>query len=246
MLQNKDQRLFRADLSLSGNNKIKDLPLLHRPREKALYYGINALSEVELLAILIGEGTSGASALTLASRLLDEHLSLTNLYRIKDHLKLKIPGIGVVKGLRLIACFELTKRLGIAREERDVFLYNAEEITKLYQNKIGRLNKETLYLIALNKRLHIISEKQIYLGHERGFIIDSKEIIRELVISGAEYYVLIHNHPSGIVSPSENDIKTTTELAKLSRNLGIELYDHIIVTHLEYFSIREYGKLPRK
>ncbi len=228
---------------MSGNNKIKDLPLLNRPREKALYYGIDSLSEVELLAILIGEGTRTASALSLAGQLLEEHLSLTNLYRIKDHLKLKIPGIGVAKGLRLLACFELTKRLGVARDNAKVFVYNQAEIISVYQNKIGRLNKETLYLISLNKRRHIISEKQIYVGHERGFILDTKEIVRELIISGADYYVLIHNHPSGIVKPSENDLVTTSELARLSRNVGIELFDHIIVTHESHFSIREYGNL---
>ncbi len=228
---------------MSGNNKIKDLPLLNQPREKALYYGINSLTEVELLALIIGGGTRGASALSLAGRLLDEHLTLTNLYRINDYLNLKIRGIGVAKGLALIACFELTKRLGVARNNPGVFHYNAQEIISVYKNKIGRLNKETLYLIALNKRLHIISEKQIYLGHERGFVIDTKEIVRELVISNADYYVLIHNHPSGKVTPSENDVLTTTELAKLSHNVGIELYDHIIVSHEDHFSIREYGKL---
>lgn len=216
---------------------------MHQPREKALYYGISSLSEVELLALIIGGGTSGASALALAGQLLEEHLTLTNLYRIKDHLKLKIRGIGVAKGLALIACFELTKRLGVMRDKARVFLYNQAEIVALYQNKIGRLNKETLYLIALNKRRHIISERQIYLGHERGFIIDTKEIIRELVVSSADYYVLIHNHPSGIVTPSKNDLETTSELAQLSENVGILLYDHIIVTHEEYFSIREYGGL---
>lgn len=228
---------------MSGNRKIKDLPLRQRPREKALYYGIGSLSEVELLALLIGKGTSKDSALSLASKLLERHVSIQNLYRVTDHKLLMMPGIGEIKALTIQAIFELNKRLIFMEDAKKDNVYDQTKVVASYQNKIGRLQKETLYLLALNKRNMIISEKQLYLGNENGFLLDTKEVIRELLLSNAERYILIHNHPSGHVEPSVNDIETTSKLATISAKFGVSLYDHLIIGANSFFSLRNYGKL---
>jgi DNA repair protein RadC len=239
----RDQRLFQEALSLNGNKTIKNLPHLKRPREKALYYGIGSLSDVELLALLIGKGTSKDNALSLARKLLHKHISLHNLYRINDPKLLFMPGIGEVKALKILAAFELNKRLLFLEGTHDRPIYNEMEIVRTFQNRIGRLHKETLYLLALTKRNYIISEKQLYLGTEAGFNLDPKEVVRELLIANADRYILIHNHPSGHVEPSGDDLTTTIELAKISAQFGVTLYDHLIIGANAYFSLRKLGKL---
>lgn len=227
-------------LNLNGNKKtIKSLPLLDRPRERALYYGINTLSESELLAIIIGEGTSERNALHIAEDLLAEHVSLTNLYRLTSPREIKTHGIGSAKALRLLACFELNKRLLSLEGKGDGIKYEQARVITNYRHKIGHLKKETLYLLSLNRRNMIINEKQLYVGSDSGFKVDAKEVVRELLLTNAERYVLIHNHPSGDVKPSEADIETTYALAKMSAKFGVYLYDHLIIGAHDAFSIRD-------
>ncbi len=225
---------------------IKDLPTLSRPREKALHYGINTLTEIELLAIIIGEGTNGRNALEIAEILHKEHVSLINMYRLTNVNSLKVHGIGKAKALRLLAVFELNKRLLYMEAKKDTFMYKEDEIIATYQQRIGHLTKETLYLITLNRRNMIISEKQLYLGSELGFSIDAKEIIRELLLANADQYVLIHNHPSGDVAPSDHDLETTYKLAEMSAKFGVYLFDHLIISAADFFSLRHTAKLQRK
>ena len=228
---------------MNGSKRIKELPHLKRPREKALYYGIGSLSDAEVLALLIGKGTTKDNALSLAKKLLNKHISLQNMYRIDDPKLLLMPGIGEVKALQILAAFELNKRLLFLEGSHDRPIYREDEIVRSFQRRIGRLQKETLYLLALTNRNYIISEKQLYLGTEKGFSLDPKEIVRELLIANADRYILIHNHPSGHVEPSANDLETTIELATISAQFGVTLYDHLIIGANAYFSLRKLGKL---
>lgn len=227
---------------MSGSRKIKDLPLLSRPREKALYYGINTLSEAELIALIIGQGMKGESALYLAQKLLERHYSLQNIYKISDPRLLMMPGIGKVKALQIIAISELNRRLVSYEEQKDDLKYDELRLVYNYQRRIGRLQKETFFVIGLDRRNQIISEKQLYIGNEKGFVVDAKEVVRELLIMNAERYILIHNHPSGLVKPSQNDLKTTEELAKATAKFGVYLYDHIIISASSYYSMRNHQK----
>lgn len=228
---------------MSGSRKIKDLPYLQRPREKALHYGIETLSEIELLALLIGKGTEEKNAVEVAQALLDRHISLTNLYRIKDPRLLMVNGIGKVKALTILAVFELNKRVLYLEDNSESLRYDELKVVRAYQKKIGRLQKETLYLLSLSRRNVILSEKQLYIGSERGFTIDTKEVMRELLLSHADRYVLIHNHPSGYVEPSHHDLETTRLMASYSEKFGVELYDHLIIAANTHYSIKRGQKL---
>lgn len=217
--------------------------MLYRPREKALYHGIGSLNEVELLALIIEQGTKDANALTLAKTLLERFINLANLYRIKDPRLLMIKGIGKAKALKLLAVFELNKRLVYTESEMDSFQYNQDKIIRNYQVRIGRLPKEHMYLIALNKRKTMIFEKRLYIGNERGLELDTKEIIRELLLVNAVYFVLIHNHPSGSTLPSKSDIIATETLLLAARKFNLTLLDHIIVSPNDYMSLRDFLSL---
>jgi len=227
---------------LSGSRKIKDLPPLERPREKALYYGINTLTEEELLALVIAQGTRGENALYLARKLLERHYSLENIYKVNDPRLLMVPGIGKAKALQIMAISELNRRIVTYEGDRNHLKYDENRLITYYQRRIGRLQKEMLYLIALDRRNMIISEKQLYIGNEKGFILDTKEVVRELLIMNAERYILVHNHPSGHVEPSKNDLETTEQLAKVSAQFGVYLYDHIIIGLNSHFSLRNHQK----
>lgn len=222
---------------------MKDLPYLQRPREKALHYGIETLSEVELLALLIGKGTHDQNAVELARCLLDRHITLANLFRITDPRLLMINGIGKVKALTILAVFELNKRVLYVEDSAEELRYDELKVVRTYQKKIGRLQKETLYLLSLSRRNVILSEKQLYIGNEKGFILDAKEVMRELLLSHADRYVLIHNHPSGYVEPSQHDLETTRLMASYSAKFGVELYDHLIISANSHYSIKKRQKL---
>lgn len=222
---------------------MKDLPYLQRPREKALHYGIETLSEVELLALLIGKGTHDQNAVELARCLLDRHITLANLFRITDPRLLMINGIGKVKALTILAVFELNKRVLYVEDSAEELRYDELKVVRAYQKKIGRLQKETLYLLSLSRRNVILSEKQLYIGNEKGFILDAKEVMRELLLSHADRYVLIHNHPSGYVEPSHHDLETTRLMASYSAKFGVELYDHLIISANSHYSIKKRQKL---
>ena len=147
----RDQRLFQEALSLNGNKTIKNLPHLKRPREKALYYGIGSLSDVELLALLIGKGTSKDNAISLARKLLHKHISLHNLYRINDPKLLFMPGIGEVKALKILAAFELNKRLLFLEGTHDRPIYNEMEIVRTFQNQlVVYIKKHSTYSRSLS------------------------------------------------------------------------------------------------
>lgn len=226
-------------LSLNGNKRIKDTPFLERPREKAQYYGISTLNDAEVLAIIIGQGRKHENALVLASHLLTRHQNLKTMLRFSDPKQFMVRGIGRVKALQLLAAFELNRRIQSrgSKEERG---YEKDEVIGLYQRKIGHLKQETLYLVLINKQNLIIGERQLYVGKDDGFSLDSRDIIRELILSDAYRYVLIHNHPSGNVLPSRDDEITTQKLCKITESFGYLLYDHLIVSVDDYYSFRDH------
>ena len=184
--------------------KISDLPFEQKPREKAIFYGIDTLSDGELLAILIGSGTKGKSALEIGNELLFEYqnlylLSKENFSNLKKH-----KGISLANSLRLEACFEIAKRIN---KNEKIFLKqlsSPEDVFKLY-SYLSKENTEKAVLVLLNKKRCIIKEKIIDGKYTSSVTITAKEIINEVLMSNAYYLVLIHNHPNEECDPSEDD-----------------------------------------
>ena len=226
-------------ISLSGSKRIKDLPLLNRPREKALRYGINALSDEEILAILISSGIKNYNALTIAKNLLKEHQGLYNLSRINEPKKLKTKGLSDTRSLMLIAAFTLASRIEKDAKNKPLRINASSDILSLYQHELSKAEKEHLYLLMLNQKREIIKEEVLYLGTSEGFEIDLKEIVRRVLIYNAVNVILVHNHPSGNVVPSTSDIEATIELNKALIKHDITLLDHVIIGAFRYFSFAE-------
>ncbi|HZJ89289.1 MAG TPA: DNA repair protein RadC [Bacilli bacterium] len=225
---------------MSGSKlRIKDLAPLNQPREKARYYGIKTLTDQELIALLIGQGTRELNALHVAQNLLNVYVNLNNLARVKDSNLLYQPGIKDAKALKLIAAFEVARRVNGANLATSNQKYSIARVAQKYQNMIGQDEKEQLILLHLNRHQEIIMEETLYIGHAEGFLLDAREIMRRLLISDAKLCVLVHNHPSNDPRPSKEDLITTRKLRQIATKFDLVLFDHLIVTQTAYFSFKQ-------
>lgn len=209
--------------------KISDIPQNLRPREKALQYGIEELSDQELLAIIIGSGVYGHSALDIAGELLQTYassldaLSNTNYQSLLGHLGLKKS-----IALRLLATFEFHKRLISNRYQKVSKIESVEQVHFRYKY-LENFDQEVLILLMLDLKGRIIKEKTLYKGTFDSFSIDVKQIIQELILAKAKSFYLIHNHPDEEPYPSEEDILATKVIEKASKNLSVKLVNHLII-----------------
>lgn len=220
--------------------KIKDLLPFQRPREKAVRYGLDALSDEEILAILIGSGYKDVSALDLASKLLVKHNGLIGLFRLTSVEQLQIKGISKVKALTILASINLLKRIEKNRINIE-YLYNSVDIVSKYLINFSSASKEMLLLVTLTRKKQILKEQILYIGTKVGFDIDLDEVIGKINHEEVRSFVLVHNHPSGNIYPSKEDVVTTNELIKRAKLINVSLDDHIIIANYSYFSFKENG-----
>ena len=209
--------------------KISDIPINLRPREKALHYGIEELSDQELLALIIGSGGRGNSAIDIAGELLKTHAnSMESLSNTNYQSLLSFLGLKKSIALRLLATFEFHKRLNSSKYKNPPTIESIHDVYFRYQN-MEDLDHEELVILMLDLKLRIIKEKVLYKGTFDSFEIDVREILRELVLAKAKYFYLIHNHPDEESGPSDNDILSTKIVGKAAKNMGIILLDHLII-----------------
>lgn len=216
--------------------KIKDLPLLERPREKAQLYGIETLTNSELLALIIANGTKKESALDIANHLLVELGGIENLKyaNIKDLSS--ISGINDVKALHLLAIIELEKRINKTNKKVKV---NEDFIVNYFHNVFKNQNQEKAYILLINGKNELLFIKEIFSGNENTIAFSSQIVISQIVKYNAKGYYLIHNHPSGNPTPSENDILSTNSIEFVTYGLSCKLIDHLIFGDQCYYSMNK-------
>ena len=217
-------------------SKIKSLPTLERPREKAFHYGVDRLSDHELLAILIGSGTVDSSALDIAYKMLSDHKGLLNLVQKPFSDLVRFKGIGKSKAIKIIAAFEIAKRFNSLKSIQEYLPVSSSEIYERYKYHVASVNQECLLLIILNSQKRVIHEVNLYKGNESSVNCSWRQIIQQVLIHNGKYFYIVHNHPSGNHSPSKEDIDFTTTLIKESQKLKIKLLDHLIISDNGYFS----------
>ncbi|MGI6644310.1 MAG: RadC family protein [Bacilli bacterium] len=219
--------------------KIKDLPLLERPREKALRLGIDALSDEEVIAIILGSGVKNHSVLSIAKSLLQTHNGLVNLSKIKTVSLMKTKGLSTNKALALIAAFSLGKRVENAYLNKQEQIRNSVDIVNYFKKSLSQETKESLYVIILDRKRTILRQERLYLGTDEGFEIDVVEVVRTVLVNNGYFFILLHNHPSGKITPSTSDVRATLEISKLADKFSLRLLDHIIIGANNYFSFSE-------
>ena len=216
------------------------------PYDKFLAYGAQSLSDEELLAIILRTGTKGEDAVTLACRVLDlcgEQRGIEGLHHVTIAQLMKIGGIGEVKAVKLKAIAELSTRIAAAKVKKDICFRSPEEVAVAYMERMRHLEKEHCIAVYVDSKDRRIMDEQLSVGNLNCSILSAREIFRQALSCNAAAVILLHNHPSGDPSPSQEDVRLTQNLKEASNIMEIPLLDHIIIGDNTYISLREKGVL---
>ena len=218
--------------------RIKDLPKISRPRERAFTYGIEALSDEELLAIIIGSGVKNKSALEIASSLLKTYMNLSLLSKAKLMSLKEEFGLSKISALKLEATFEFHRRLISSKYQEFTSMKHIENVYQRYQY-LEDHEQELFIILMLDNKYQILKEKILYQGTQNSVELSIKEIVVELLQTNTKKFILIHNHPNGEIYPSKEDIASTALIAEKCDMLNIKLLDHLIIYKGGYYSFKE-------
>lgn len=229
------------------SNFIKEIPLYERPRERLKIHGCNSISNKELLEIIISSGTKNISVSDLADNILKNVKDIKELKNMTLNSLKKIKGIKDAKAIKLLAAIELGKRVYSDNENvKQIKIKKSSDVFKyfyhLYQNKM----QEELMVILLNTKNIVIDYKFVFKGSLNHSIVHPREIFKEAIYSSANAIIIIHNHPSGDVTPSEEDKKITEKIVLCGEMLNMPLLDHIIFGNNAYYSFLEEGNIWKK
>lgn len=212
-----------------------------RPREKMLLKGRSALSDAELLAIIIGSGTRNLSALELARRLLIDHdHDISKLAKSSIQALMKYPGIGEAKAIALATAFELANRK-IYKGDKPVYIRSSKDSYDTLRYAFADVSHEEFYVIYLNRANKIIVCEQLSKGGLSGTVADGKLIFHRALELKSSALILSHNHPSGQLKPSPQDTELTRRMTQFGKMIDIQILDHIIVAGNNYLSFADEG-----
>lgn len=224
--------------------KVKDLPMSERPYEKFEHYGPAALSDAELLAVILRFGGASGSSIQLAqSILMERNQNLLNLFDLSLEELQSLPGIGKVKSIQLKCVAELTKRIVKSKRKDSLCMTDAATVAAYYMEQLRHEQQEQLIVAMFNTKCDWIGDAIISVGSVNTSFVSPREIFLKAFEKKAVYLILLHNHPSGNPTPSKEDMIATEKIAKGGELLGIDLADHIIIGDNQYFSFRERGLL---
>lgn len=215
---------------------IKNLPIEENPREKALSQGIESLSNVELLALILRTGNKEESVLQLAQRLLNEIGGFQQLRQITYAKLISLKGINKAKAIAILSIIEIAKRLKEIPQS-DVILQTPEDIFLYVKNELMFLSQENFVLICLDCRNHVIKKKTIFVGTVQTSLVTPREVFKEAIEMNSSKIILVHNHPSGDAHPSHEDLPLTKNFLEIGTMLDIEVLDHVIIGWNQYFSV---------
>ncbi len=219
--------------------KIKEIPKELRPREKAMLNGLDTLSDRELLAIFIRQGSRKYSALQVADEVLKAAKTLSGLNHMDSDTLCTIHGISHIKAIELMALVEVSKRMVKPKLNEVVQIDKPHTLVSWLNLEVGYEQQEYFIAIYLDKQNRLISHSILFKGTLDRSVVHPREIFKEAVKRSASRIILAHNHPSGSLEPSEADLKTTEVLIDAGHMMGVFILDHLIVSEGSYISIRE-------
>ena len=223
---------------------LKELPESERPYEKFLNSGVESLSDAELLAVILKNGTRQETSLDLARKLLrDKHGNLLNLYACSYNELMQIPGIGKVKAIQLKTIAELSKRIAKTQSGYELKMNNPASIAAYYMEQMRHQKKEQIICAFFDAKCRFLGDAVISVGSVNYAYVSPRDIFTKAFEVEAVMMILLHNHPSGDPTPSEDDIQITKRIQKGAVILGIDLVDHIIIGDNIYYSFKEEKQL---
>jgi len=219
---------------------IRDMPAEERPRERLRERGPGALSNAELLAILLRTGGNGENVLSLAQRLLSEVDGVGALGRISPAELCGLKGVGEAKAAQVLAGIELGRRVISAMPEARV-IRCSDDVFNLLRGEMADLEREHLNVVLLNNRNNVVGVRQVYRGNVHSAVVRVAEVLRDAVRENCPSLIVAHNHPSGDPSPSPDDVALTRQLVEAGRMLNVEVLDHVVIARGGYVSLKERG-----
>ena len=221
---------------------IKSWDKADRPREKLIDKGVNSLSNSELIAILIGSGNRNESAVALANKILLHYkydLNQMSMAGIAELTKFK--GIGEAKAISIVAAMELAKRKKLAGVERQKKITTSNDAFVVCEPHLEGLTHEEFWVMFLNRNNRIIKLENMSKGGVAGTVVDPRIIFKKAIEKLSSSLILIHNHPSGNLKPSSQDVQITNKMVESGKFLEIKVLDHLIISSGGYFSFADEG-----
>ncbi|MDY7042052.1 MAG: DNA repair protein RadC [Chloroflexota bacterium] len=220
---------------------IRDLPQGERPRERMEYYGAQALSNAELLAIILRTGVRGESVLHLASRLLARYGGLLGLARANFSELCAEHGLGPAKAAQLMSALELGRRLMVASPEERPVVRSPADASNLLMMEMAPLQQEHLRLLLLDTKNRVLGSPTVYIGSLNMSVLRVGEVFREAIRQNCAAIIVAHNHPSGDPTPSPEDVAVTERIVSAGQLLDVEVLDHLVIGQQRYVSMKERG-----
>ena len=215
--------------------KIKEIALELMPRERLKNYNTDSLSDAELLAILLQNGSHGENVIDLGNRLIST-FGIDKLNSLSLQELMKIKGIGLAKASKLIVAFELSKGVNSGKICEKV-VKNPSDIANYYIEKLKDFKKEYFIAVFLDSKNKIIKDEIISIGTLNYSIVHPREVFKEAIKNSANSVILVHNHPSGNVEPSDEDYRVNKVLVETENLVGIKILDHLIIGNKNYLSL---------
>lgn len=227
------------------STKIRDWPEHERPRERLLHQGPDALSEAELLAILLRTGNGKQTALGLARHLLNQFEGLRGLDSVTIEELEEINGIGLAKAAQIKAAIELAKRLAQQKWRMQDKIASSEDVYNLVHLRMRDLKREEFRVLYLTTRNEVLTEKKLFEGSLTESVVSPREIIITAIQQAAASVILLHNHPSGHPNPSNDDKLVTNKILNACKYVDIAVLDHVIIGRDSYFSFADQGLINK-
>ena len=223
---------------------IRELPSEERPRERLVKYGAKNLSSEDLIAIILKTGTKEYSSRYLAREILKKVKDISELKNLNLSALIKINGIGAVKAIELLAAIELGRRVyNEVNLDNNLKCNSASKVYKYFKSELSGTLQEYFYCLYLDGQKKLIDKKLLFKGTLNKSLVHPREIFKEAYLCSAAYIICVHNHPSGFVIPSEEDINVTKMLINIGKMQGIPIIDHIIIGNNNYYSFYENNNL---
>ena len=224
---------------VNDNFTILDMSKYDRPREKMQILGADSLSIEELIAIIIGTGSFNNNALELGHKIHNRLLEENNFLDITIEELMEIKGVGLAKATKIKAGLELGRRLNISQNIKKFSITHPKYVANIFFDELKNEMKEFFYVLLLDTKNKIISKEKISEGSLNASIVHPREVFKPAIKKSSNAIILVHNHPSGDVNPSVEDIHVTNRLLEVGKIVGIKVLDHIIIGDGQYLSLKE-------
>ncbi len=222
---------------------IKDIPVFERPRERLIKNGVSSLSNTDLLSIVLKTGTKNCAVSVLANNILKDINNITELKDITLNKLINIRGIGKVKATYFLAALELGKRVYYEKDSSNIVFNSAEKIHEYFKQVFINTFQECFYCLYLDNNKRLIENKLLFKGTINKSLVHPREVFKYAYLLSAAYIICIHNHPSGNIKPSAEDINITKVLINIGKLQNINVIDHIIIGNNSYYSFFENNNL---